>query len=70
MQEVEVDLHGKPGCELKIRLSRNQLRVLQDALSYSAWQFEEGGAFPKSEIKLLERLHDEIKEQTCVKGRY
>lgn len=67
--DVAVKLHGKSQFELKIALSKNQLQVFQDALRYSAWQFDEGGSDPQSSVDLLYKLHDLIQKQTKVKGR-
>jgi GNAT superfamily N-acetyltransferase len=70
MKDVNVECSLTPDYNVKIQLSKRQLKVLQDALGYSAWQFEEGGADPKSSITLLNTLHDEIKKQTGLKSSH
>lgn len=57
-----------PNFWLDLKLSKKQVKVLQDALSYAAWQFSEGGSDPQSSIDFLNKLHDKIEEVTGVTG--
>lgn len=58
---------GDKNLHLCLKVSKKQLKVLQDAINYAAWRFDEGGAYPESSIKFLNSLHNKIEKQTGVK---
>ncbi len=53
---------------ITIGLSKDQIQWLQDALSYSAWEFNDAGD-DKQMIYFLTGLHDQIEKQTGKRGQ-
>jgi hypothetical protein len=68
--EVQLVKSKNRKIHLNLVISKKQLESLQDSISFSAWQFEEGGAVPQSNIKFLNNLYDEIKNLTGVESEF
>lgn len=55
--------------ELTVTVPANEIPLLQDILSYSAWQFKQGGGETPEDIEKIWSLHRIIKELTGVERR-
>jgi len=68
---IVVEAYKEAGSyEVKMLLTKEQVQTLQDAIDYSAWQFEEGGADSDESIQFLRDLHKEIKGHTGIESTH
>lgn len=56
---------------MTLTLTPEQIEAVQNALSFAVWQFPKGGDDELDEqAKILSKLHEQIRQETKIKGIY